>query len=369
LINTIGLANVLAFQSVVVEARPLTLLSGTNSAGKSSLLHALALLRQSDTARTLPESLLLNGELVQIGTGRDVLHSEPVELDGIDGVALRITLGTDEATQDWVAAYAVDADVLRLTAAPPVARAGGLFHSGFQYLSADRIVPSVTYPKSHELVTVRRFLGVSGEYTPNYLGVHGDEPIDCVAAAHPHATSRTLLDQTNAWLDVLSPGTSLRVDDVEGTDLVRLIYERAGPQVKTEPHRATNVGFGLTYAFPVVVACLAAAPGSLLLIENPEAHLHPNGQAVLGHLCALAAAGGAQVVVETHSDHVLNAIRLAVKRRDLAADDVAVHFFTRTSGVLQPNLTTLAIGSDGMIAAWPSGFFDEWDRALDELLG
>jgi predicted ATPase len=104
------------------------------------------------------------------------------------------------------------------------------------------------------------------------------------------------------------------------------------------------------------------------LVENPEAHLHPRGQAILGRLCALCAAGGAQVLVETHSDHVLNAIRVAVKRDELASDSVILQFFTRKDGVLQPNLDTLWVEEDGMIPSWPPGFFDEWDQALDELL-
>jgi predicted ATPase len=167
----------------------------------------------------------------------------------------------------------------------------------------------------------------------------------------------------------VSVATTVRIDDVEGADLVRLVFLRSGPDVKTEPQRATNVGFGLTYSLPIIVACLAAEPGSLLLIENPEAHLHPRAQAVLGRLLAQTVSNGVQVVVETHSDHVLNAVRLAVKSRDVPNANVLVHFLSRASFDLQPTLSSLAIGDDGMIETWPAGFFDEFDHALDELLG
>lgn len=368
MITRIELRNILAFQHLDLEARPLTLLSGSNSAGKSSVLHALAVLRQSRMARMDPAALLLNGDLVELGIGRDVLHSEFVDLDrgtGVAAIAIRLSQGSDEF--EWIAAYESGADVLELIEHPLNAVVGGLFESGFQYLKADRIVPAVTYPKSHEAVTVHRFLGARGQHAPNYLRVHGESKISSEATARALGGA-TLHEQTNAWLDVLSAGTSLDVVDVEGTDFVRLSFLRAGPQVKTESQRATNVGFGLTYALPVIVACLDAAPGSLLLIENPEAHLHPRGQAVLGRLCALAAAGGAQVIVETHSDHVLNAVRLAVKRQEIPASHVSLQFFTRRAGVLQPTLTTLPVEPDGMIPAWPPGFFDQWDEALDELL-
>lgn len=368
MISRFNLENVLAFQRLSLELRPLTLLSGTNSSGKSSLLHVLAVLRQSYTAHTLPGELLLNGLEAELGTGRDILHSDPLRL-GDAGFAIRVGVQANGMEYDWLATYEAAADVLTATGGPAESPVIGLFEPGFQYLRADRIVPSVTYPKSHEAVVVQRSLGSRGEHAPNYLRVHGEEAIVCELAAHPDAASRSLLDQTNAWLNELSPGTSLAVEDVAGTDFVRLSFFRQGPDVKTESHRATNVGFGLTYVLPLIIACLMGSPESLLLVENPEAHLHPSGQGVVGRLCALSAASGAQVVVETHSDHVLNAVRLAVKRGEIPARDVIVHFFTRLAGVLQPGVETMEVSEDGMLPHWPPGFFDEWDSALNELLG
>jgi predicted ATPase len=367
-LTALMLDNVLAFRSVQLRTAPLTLLSGTNSSGKSSVLHALALLRQSERAHTLPRSLLLNGELVQLGTGRDLLHSEPAELSGFTQAAIGISLSTNAGAARWVAEYDAEADLLPLLAAPDGPVASCLFAPGFQYLAADRIVPAVTYPKTHEAVVQDRFLGVHGENSANYLRIHGDQPTICVNTRNPTAAGSDLLSQANAWLDVLSPGTVLSVADVPGTDFVRFSYQQRGPQVRSESHRATNVGFGLTYSLPIVLATLDAAPGALLLIENPEAHLHPHGQAIMGRLCALAAAGGAQVVVETHSDHVLNAVRLAVKRQELPHGDVVMHFLSREQNALDPHVVTLDIAADGMMPQWPAGFFDEWDRAVDELL-
>jgi predicted ATPase len=367
-IDEIKLRNILAFRSTDLPLRGLTLLAGTNSAGKSSVLHALALLRQSAEARVLDSAWMLNGEIVELGTGRDLLHADPDDVAGVTGIGLAIALREGAALRTWSAAYNVDADVLDVVADEPEA-SDPLFALGFQYLRADRIVPTVTYPKSHEAASVRGWLGARGEHAPNFLRVHGGHPAQCVQARLPDTIGTGLLDQTNAWLNVLSPGTVVGVEDVPGTDFVRLLFSRTGPDVKTEPHRSTNVGFGLTYALPVIVACLSAQPGSLVLVENPEAHLHPAGQAAIGRLCALASEGGAQVIVETHSDHVLNAVRLAVRRQDVRADNVLVHFFTRKSGVLQPDIETLEIAADGMLPYWPAGFFDQWDRALDELLG
>jgi predicted ATPase len=156
MIEQVQLENVLAFRSVNVPLAPLTLLSGTNSAGKSSVLHCLALLRQSNEARTLPEAWMLNGDLVDLGTGRDLLHADPADLPGVDGVAMAIGLTVEGVTTRWVASYDPEADVLPVLDAPGGQASGGLFDAGFQYLKADRIVPSVTYPKSHALARAER---------------------------------------------------------------------------------------------------------------------------------------------------------------------------------------------------------------------
>jgi len=104
----------------------------------------------------------------------------------------------------------------------------------------------------------------------------------------------------------------------------------------TDFHRPIHVGFGLTQVFPILVAVLSAPPGDILLIENPEVHLHPAGQALMGQFLADVARAGVQVILETHSDHVLNGIRRPVKAERLAAERVAIHFFRpRSAGETQ----------------------------------
>jgi len=124
-----------------------------------------------------------------------------------------------------------------------------------------------------------------------------------------------LLSNVRAWMGELSPGISLEVQNYPGIQKASVAYEYdTGPEKRfTSLLRPTNVGFGITYAFPIVVAVLSAKTGDTLLVENPEAHLHPGGQFKIGRMLALTAAGGVQVFVETHSEHVLNGARIAVK--------------------------------------------------------
>ena len=125
-------------------------------------------------------------------------------------------------------------------------------------------------------------------------------------------------------------------------------------------HRPGHTGFGLTQCLPIVVAALSAAEGDLILLENPEVHLHPAGQAKMGEFLADVARVGVQVIVETHSDHVLNGVRRAVKCGRLGDDQVAIHFFRpRSDG--DPQVSSPAMDKAGNIDHWPKGFFDQFD--------
>ena len=92
-----------------------------------------------------------------------------------------------------------------------------------------------------------------------------------------------MLDQVTAWMGDISPGAFIRIEGYEEMDLMRLSFgfERADTAGDVRYYRSTNVGFGLTYTLPVLVALLSSPAGALVLLENPEAHLHPRGQSRL----------------------------------------------------------------------------------------
>lgn len=138
----------------------------------------------------------------------------------------------------------------------------------------------------------------------------------------------------------------------------------------SKPYRATNVGFGISYTLPIITAVLASEPGTLILLENPEAHLHPKGQSKMGELLALAASCGVQIIIETHSDHVLNGIRLAVHDGKIDPEDIQLHYFERKEqeGMMVSKVTSPKIDKNGRIDRWPDGFFDEWRNILAKLI-
>jgi predicted ATPase len=127
--------------------------------------------------------------------------------------------------------------------------------------------------------------------------------------------------------------------------------------------KPTNVGFGFSYALPIGVAALTAMPGTLLLVENPEAHLYPTGQSQIGRFLARVAGSGVQVIVETHSDHVINGMRLEVAQsQSLPKEDVVIYFFGAGNVPVKIELQSI-----GVFTSWPSGFFDQTELDLGQL--
>ena len=212
----------------------------------------------------------------------------------------------------------------------------------------------------------RRDLGAGGEYAWNFLN---DRQNDLFSADDPRCGDRPghrLLDAVDYWLQDVSPGAHLQLESVRAADAViaGFTFDRPG-DVATRRHRATNVGFGLSYVLPVVLALLSPR-GSLCLIENPEAHLHPRGQTRLAELAVRAATAGVQVFVETHSDHFMDGVRIAVRDGLIAPTDTAIHYFERDGG--RTVVSSPTVDADGRLSRWPSGFFDQHDENLARLL-
>jgi len=383
MISDLSIAHFKAIRKVSLPLRRFNLLAGINGMGKSTCLQSLLLLRQSWLARTLPTlGLLLRGSLIDLGRGEDVLH----QFEDEEFIEFRIETTSGEATWSFDAgkSQGLDHEILPLRSfkesyAPSPKTASSAyeqppFSAGFRYLSAERVSPKVAYETSFYSVRELDQIGSHGEFAAHYLAEYQNCEIDIVRLRHPglSVNQPDLLSNVRAWMGELSPGISLEVQNYPGIQKASVAYEYdTGPEKRfTSLLRPTNVGFGITYAFPIVVAVLSAKTGDTLLVENPEAHLHPGGQFKIGRMLALTAAGGVQVFVETHSEHVLNGARIAVKNGDLSHDDVAIFFFDRRTGdpAHDVRIEVPKIDRDGKIDPWPVGFFDEAEKRLFELL-
>lgn len=366
MIRGLRLENFKCFEDQSLELRPLTLLSGLNGTGKSSVLQSLLLLRQSYEQDLLQRmSLALNGDWVNIGTATDALYEGAKQ----DIIGFEITL-EDGNGGKWRCNYDREADVLKFGEydVSLTIYQTNLFNDKFHYLQAERMGPRRFFETSDFLVRQRRQLGPDGRFAAHFLSIFGREDIPISSLSHPDAKSLALLDQVEAWIGEVSPGTRIQLTPNIDLGVINLQYAFPMGQLYSKNYRSTNVGFGLTYTLPILVAVLSSVPDMLLLLENPEAHLHPKGQARMGELLALAASSGIQVILETHSDHVLNGIRVAVHDGKLDPDAVQLHFFQRRFEDGSSSVVSPRIDRDGRIDRWPDGFFDEWDKSLEALL-
>ncbi len=368
MINQIVIENYKCFKKLSLELSNLNVLAGVNSMGKSSIIQVLLLLRQAFSNNSISKGLHLNGAYIQLGTGYDVMNRMSDE----DSFKFIIDLDTQKAKFQYK--YNKSSDYILLDkkeskVSNEFIKTCNLFANSFAYVSAARIGPQRYYEGSYYDVTEKQQVGIKGELFVDYLKIHENESLSNTKIFHPSCKSYKLPEQVNAWLSEISPGVSLTPDIDNKTGIVSLQYG-----FSNESYSPLNVGFGLSYVAPIVVALLKAKSGDLVIIENPEAHLHPKGQRKMGELISRAAAGGVQVIVETHSDHLLNGIRLSVKEKLIDKSLTRLNYFYReekqdkTIGrYYEYKKSSPQILDNGKLSDWPDGFFDEWDKALMEL--
>lgn len=379
MINRLHIKNFKAFVKADITFSKLTLLTGMNGLGKSTIIQSLLLIRQSFLQNTLKTvGLSLKGDLCSLGRGKDVLNISAesdllgflIEWEEGSSLTLEYNLAARLKTRKKGGYTNAELDVLpksKVDAGPGVYSAS-LFTNKFQYLSADRRSPGDFFPASIYKVDQLRTLGTRGEYTSHFLAYHQREQVRLSSLVNP-AIPNTLLAQASFWLSQITPGIDLVPSVNDDAEIARTGYRFEMGEHYTSEFRAVNVGFGFHHCLPIIVALLAARPGDLVIIENPESHLHPHGQVVLGKLMAHAAHSGVQVIVESHSDHLLNSFCVCVKNGILKPDDILVYYFNRVLGASHhSDIFTPTINELGRISEYPEGFFDEYNRQLDELL-
>lgn len=378
MLNNLHIKNFKAARDVSLELGALTVLAGLNGSGKSSVLQSLALLKQSHELSSQENAgLYLRGDYVKLGKSEDVLNESGDN-------ELAFTLTTKLSTIKVSCIGEIGSNFLPLQSDPASFNTmSETLFKDFQFIQADRLTPATQYIQATGSRERKGWLGTRGEYAVHFLSTHAGNtispnrafPRDALGVSEELykiiAPTSNLLDQVTGWLQQLSPGVKLRAEDIPLTDEVSLRYRytNTGLSDETNDRRPTNVGFGLTYCLPIIIACLSAPAGAMLLLENPEAHLHPQGQAALGMLLALCAIDGVQIIVETHSDHLLNGVRLAVKRAKETDKNFSVlHYFTRRLEEDDCYVQSPAILPDGQLTNWPTGFMDQWERDLNQLL-
>lgn len=379
MIHQITIKNFKAFKEETIELSNLNILTGINGIGKSSFIQSLLLLRQSHFERQLPHKVLLNsGNYVSLGKSQDVFNMYAAEDDilsislltsSVEKISVEITGLLDKTylntnnyhPKEW---YKVEKE--------------SLFNNNFQYLYAERISPQKIYSTNQHVIDNFRSLGKRGEYSFHFIAKYGSEEVLLPSLIDKNGITKKLSAQVDAWLSKITKGARFVANLYEDIGVSRGLFQ-FGEDELTPEFDPENVGFGFTYVLPVITALLSAKPGDLIIIENPESHLHPSGQAQIGIMLALAAQDGVQIILETHSDHVLNGIRVATKRyhqepegdrlgKGIDRNKVKIFFFERQTSQHTTQIVPIKVDTIGRLSAWPKSFFDEWSNMLDELL-
>lgn len=378
MLTQIDLRHFKCFELLKLPLYPLTLLAGANASGKSSVLQAIALIHQTMREHEWSSRLMLNGDVVRLGSTVDVIdqvygtHSCDISLQDRDSTWFRWKFeGGRRDLSLKVASVSID-DVEKLNPT-------GLRHllpwphgessftqrlQGLTYLTAERLGPREYYILADLQSTP--VVGSDGKYAVSVLDSGRDLPVLDELMVQNILPDR--FRQVEARMAHFFPGCVLDIEPTSRANAAMLGIRRSGD---TGFLRPVHAGFGLTQILPIIVAALSASKDDLLLIENPEVHLHPAGQAQMGKFLAEVAAAGVQVILETHSDHILNGIRRAVKGKMLPPEDVALYFFRPRGSQTDdtPQVQSPTLNNEGRLDDWPDGFFDQFDKDMNYFAG
>jgi len=369
-ITTIKLTNFKAYASQPFDLSNLTVFCGANSVGKSTVIQSLGMLLQSKFSN----ELAINGELVSIGTIKDLHHHQNEE-----EIHLSIELMINNTTVKWgyedfdAQERAIETNQLMLLSDPNDLQnlqsqisEEGILH--FQYLQAERYGPRDNLPiKQHQ--KHKNWLGINGEHTINVLHRlksmerteltgHPTQSTGKDPRQHTSTTSKNLFDNIEAWMAEVSPSHRLSPNQIEQANISFNTIRTSN----SKETKSINIGFGYSYALSIVAALLCAKPKEVVIIENPEAHLHPKGQSYIGRLIALAALSGVQVITETHSEHVINGIRVTQRlETDFSPELFTLYFVSQDKN--GSNAKKITMDSNSKLSDWPEGFFDQ--QSLD----
>lgn len=172
----------------------------------------------------------------------------------------------------------------------------------------------------------------------------------------------------NLYIKDLFPGVEIVANSSEEMQTAQVQMRNS---VHSEFGLSTNVGYGISYLLPIIVVGLMADKGSMMIVENPEAHLHPSAQSQIGKFLAMVAATGTRVVIETHSDHLVNGIQYYALSHGKFLPNVIINNFSIASKAESHKryikIDRIKLEGNGDYSCWPIGFMDQNKKDLYEL--
>jgi predicted ATPase len=365
-LKLLDVKNFKSFQNTQFTFGKLTVLAGINGVGKSSLIQSLLLLRRAYQIEE-GENISVNDKentFLELGNTEEIVNIEAegkrfsFQFENTDSITSTIEFTTDEYKKQ----------VLTLSSAKKI-NSPFEVEKTFHYLNAERIGPRKSQSAKDE-----------GQYTVGFQGENTGYILELVKAGgvlelpegqlekrlfpEDKVPIKTFLKQVESWMNFIIPNVEISTSLIDQLNETTIRLKQKGSE--TSFLHANNIGFGISYVLPVVVSGLFAKKGEMFIVENPEAHLHPSGQSAIGQFLAHMAGAGVQVVVETHSEHVINGIRLAVLKNRIGHEKVCINFFDNRSGSLE--IQAISLSENGDLSDWPFGFFDQTQQDIAKIL-
>lgn len=317
MINYIQLENFKSIKKLSLPVENLNLFFGMNGMGKSSVIQALLLLRQSfwENHELSLDCLYTNGDMIQLGTGKDIFCQS-----GVSEIIRFYVQYTNNIKFDCCYKYELNNpnsdQLMRVGERLEGDYSVSLFSGQFSYLGAEHLGPRKQYSIENWKRNGTAKLGTRGEFVVPFLALEGEKIRIPKEMCLPAGKTNRLIDQVSAWMAEI---------------------------------------------------LLVSEKDSLLLIENPESHLHPRGQTMMGKLIALAAEHGSQIICESHSDHVINGIRVAIKNKWIHNEKVEISFFSKNKEQ-ETKVNNIYVDKKGNLSDYPLGLLDEWGILMTELM-
>ncbi len=328
MITSLELNGFKSFLADTLNLGKLTILTGLNSSGKSSIMQAVLLLQKA--ANKEPIFLEGHGNITEC---LNPYSKEGIQIEAVLNNGEKLAIHNDRAIVKGKISF------------PEVI-----------YISADRFGPET----SVSITSENDKLGNRGENIFKCIETYADYPLHELLIRQ-NSEGDTLLFNLRAWLGVISPNVKFEHN-------IQLMSDSSYGTFNG--HRAKNVGFGLSYGLTVITALLLGSitPGSIVMIENPEAHLHPRGQVEMAQLICLCVEAGVQVIIETHSDHLFDGVRVYAKNSKVDFHEcVSVYWFELDKND-NTNVEPVVIDKNGRIDEWPKGLFDQFEINATKLL-
>lgn len=350
-----------AFEQTLSE---LTILTGSNAVGKSSIIQAILLAQKS--YEKLEEKQVKTNDVYGINLGLPIsIISENFEREELKiGFKLagihkenEVILSLNDLENNE--AYFKIENVEEMIEQDHNVKKNRIF-----YINAERIGPRIIYGIN---VNKTDYVGSQGEHTGYVINeMDKQQRLNNVKYTLPEILRSSKIARFSAnceaWMQEIIPGTTLQCNVDMEKNISVIKFQNEG-----DFYLPTATGFGISYVLPIVVQGLVASmmENAIIIVENPEAHLHPYSQSTIGKFLALLSTCGVQVIIETHSEHVIDGCRLQLAYMK-QCEKMQTLFFTKEDR--ESNYTVIQTLENGELEQWPEGFFDQKRQDLRKLL-